>query len=97
MNKDEILLGKKVLITAKLIRKEKHIKGGTYSKYWEKKMIPSTDGVIAGLRNLSNGEAWWEQDVGRLYDPKEFFTAAIVYTHLWRKPLYVKLEDMEEI
>jgi len=59
------------------------------------------EGVLVGLRNLTNGEMVSDYDgyygSHRYYEAQETFRAAIVATHLWQKPVYVPVEDLEVV
>lgn len=94
----EITLGTKVRFTVSLDRKNTHndrvwVKGASAG-------LPVMEGIVVGLRTLQNGKMEYEGDPeGNFYGAPYFvqtssFRAALVATHLYRKPVLVALEDL---
>ena len=89
--------GDKILITHKLVRKQKQ---ATYQrtgyartvtlKVWEEKPTHKlTEVIVIGKRTLWNGERWFEEDGGYQFNPKEKLTAYLVVEKMSRKPYYI--------
>ena len=91
-------LGQSITITSELKRKSKYVKESEESpfkyemKYWEEVNLRSPiDGIVVGIRKLSNGRNHYIPEYGYDYEPKEHFKALIVAYHLSRKPKLVKV------
>jgi hypothetical protein len=91
-------LGQKIRVESTLTRKSKFVKESDLSpykyevKFWdETKLRNPVDGIVVGIRSLSNGRNHYIPEYGNDYEPKEHFRALIVAYHLSRKPLLVKI------
>jgi hypothetical protein len=52
-------------------------------------------GVVAGVRTLANGRViWGTYDEPTEFSPEQHFPAAIVFTNMREKPVYVPLEGL---
>lgn len=52
------------------------------------------EGVIVGKRKLANGDRYWEEDYGYIFEPKEYLNAWLVAWDLHRKPVHVLPEHL---
>jgi hypothetical protein len=91
-------LGQKVTVITKLKRVSKFIQESKESpfkaeyKLWEEqKLRDPINGIIVGVRKLSNGKNHWNGETGNDYEPKEHFKALIIAYHINRKPILVKI------
>ncbi len=92
-----ITLGDKVTVSAVLHRRQGHTEGKKWGvrKYWEPWTIPPRTGLYIGGRTLSNGQRWYEDDVGVVYEPETYFRAALVVFSTHEKPVLVPLDSLE--
>ena len=61
-------------------------------KYWEEsKLIEPVNGIVVGMRNLSNGKNEYVHEYGNVYEPKEHFRALVIAYGIFRKPILVPL------
>lgn len=78
-------LGQKITTTTQLKRVSKFVQNGDSPwkqewKIWEEKPLRNPiDGIVVGVRNLSNGKNHYlGSEAGNSYEPKEHFKAIIV-------------------
>lgn len=55
------------------------------------------EGVVVGIRTLSNGVVTYDAEEGNTYRQKETFQALVIAHSMRSKPVYVRLEDVELI
>lgn len=96
MKKEDVTLGQRLTVCAKLVRKQKLHKphqylNDDYDAFWKIVPIAVIDVIVIGMRTLSNGNVEYDSEAGPLYTPTEWFTALLVVQSLHRKPFYVKL------
>ena len=91
-------LGQKITVGFQLKRVSRFVQDGDAPwkqewKYWEeRKLRAPLDGIVIGIRNLSNGKNHYlGSEEGMSYEPKEHFKAIIVAYQLSRKPILVKI------
>lgn len=90
-------LGQKVTTMKYLKRVSRYIQEGeapwkTEWKFWDERQLKSPiEGIVIGIRNLSNGKNNYIPEHGNDYEPKEHFKAIIVAYQLSRKPILVKI------
>jgi len=61
-------------------------------KEWVTKELPKeTEVMVVGIRTLSNGTTNWEDEIGNIFTPKEYFRALLVVENMKRKPFYVNI------
>lgn len=91
-------LGQKITVGFQLKRVSKFVKDGDSPwkqewKVWdERKLRGPIEGIVIGIRNLSNGKNHnLGNEGGTMYEPKEHFKAIIVAYQLSRKPILVKI------
>lgn len=100
MNK--LKFGAKVIVSAILKRKEKEEvrEKGLYKykvalKFWEKNTA-AFKALYIGERTLCNGKIDWENDVGYIFTPENYFRAALVVKDERSKPVLCPIESVEE-
>ena len=97
---EKLKLGQKVSFDTVYHRYSKSIpnKWGNYSrgryKYWEKHQCDKKEGIIVGLRTLSNGETHYDGEDGYYYARSESVLAALVAIDIRLSILKVPLEDI---
>lgn len=91
-------LGQKITISSELIRKSRYVRESDSSpfkyeeKFWDEvKLRNPIDGIVIGVRKLSNGRNHYIPEYGNDYEPREHFKAVIVAYDLSRKPKLTKL------
>lgn len=92
------VLGQKITTDYKLKRISRFIqesKESPYKQEWklweEQKLKAPIEGIIVGIRKLSNGKNHWNGETGNDYEPKEHFKALVIVYHLLRKPILIKI------
>ena len=55
------------------------------------------NGMVIGLRTLSNGFIDYNSDYGYIYNPTEYLQAALVAFDLRRKPILVPLDAVQVV
>ncbi|OGC76243.1 hypothetical protein A2619_02195 [candidate division WWE3 bacterium RIFOXYD1_FULL_39_9] len=93
-------LGDKVIVKSTLQRmwqRREAKPGKPLKKYksWEEKPIEERIGLFIGYRTLSNGFIEWEDEVGNIFFPKEYFKAALVVFSEREKPVLVNYSNLE--
>ena len=93
-------LGDKVVVKSILqrMRQRREVKPGKpFKEYklWEEKQIEERIGLFIGYRILSNGFIEWEDEVGNIFFPKEYFKAALVVFSEREKPVLVNYSNLE--
>lgn len=97
-------LGQRVAFKDTLRRVTQHKRTPTsvlYRRSWERygsgvDAPQPGEGILVGLRRLQNGVLIpGDYDTSAYLRIEETFTAALVAVHLRRKPVFVRLEDME--
>lgn len=91
-------LGDTVIVSAILKRREGHhadAKRWGVRKYWDAWPITPRTGLYIGGRTLSNGQRWYEDEVGAVYEPETYFRAALVVFSTHEKPVLVPLDCLE--
>jgi hypothetical protein len=96
---NKITLGSKVRFSKKLVRKGSNEldEAGMFHRYhrkWQNVETGPHDGVVVGVRNLRNGIIYYYPEEGNDFIPKEAFNAYQVSFHLYRKPVFVLLENL---
>jgi hypothetical protein len=93
MKLEEIKLGQPVIFSKVLYRKELQHPEKRYKriKKWLEKPVKEQSGIIIGKRTLSNGETEWEEEVGNIYEGKEYFQALLIATSLSAKPVFIPM------
>ncbi len=96
----EFNLGDKITVDYELYRKEEHVRESlenpnvTRVKRWEKtKLGREVEVTVIGIRTLSNGTTWYEQDYGYCFIPKKHFRALLVVESLHRKPFFIFMPE----
>jgi hypothetical protein len=92
-----VKLGDKVTVSAVLHRRQEYKgdrKWGVH-KYWDAWEITPRAGLYIGGRTLSNGQRWYEDEVGAVYEPETYFRAALVVFSEREKPVFVPLDQLE--
>ena len=89
-------LGDRVLCSAVLWRRTEVRSRQNDRKYWDTKTIEPREGVYIGMRTLANGERWWEDEVGYVFEPKEHFRAALVVFSERENPVLIPLDALQE-
>jgi hypothetical protein len=88
------LLGEKIEFNCQLHRK-KIYKENTSGyrrrwKVWETvKFDTPMQGIVIGVRTISNGPTDFDSEAGYMYSPKEHFKALLVATTLHSKPILI--------
>lgn len=90
-------LGDTVTCTAILKRRGRALRGWSAEKFWENCTIQPRRAVFLGLRTLSNGRRDVEDEVGYIYEPREYFSAALVCFSARENPVYVPLAALTEV
>ena len=88
--------GDQVTYSALLVRKAEY-GNQRVRKYWSS--IPCTgSGLFLGTRTLQNGHNDWEgNEVGYVFEPQEYFRAALISPGKNRNPIYVPLDSIQVI
>ena len=88
----EMKLGDRVTVTRVL----KRMAEGNNKKYWQRRKIVHRQGLLIGIRTLSDGIRRWDgyEDGGWSYEAKDHFKAAMVVFSLKEKPVFVDLQDL---
>ena len=61
-------------------------------KNWEKLPLEkSKTAVVIGIRNLSNGYTSYDNEIGYMYNPTEYFKALLVVSALSKSPYFVNI------
>lgn len=92
----DLKLGQRVVFSAKL--KRKWYKMGIQDiKSWTPVPCDCTDGIVIGIRTLSDGDVEYGsyEDGTTQYRPTKHFRAALVVYSLHRKPVLVLPQDLE--
>lgn len=84
-------LGDMVTCTAILRRRQRALRGWSAEKFWESCTIEPRQAVFLGLRTLSNGRRDVEDEVGYVYEPREYFQVALVVFSARENPVYAPL------
>jgi hypothetical protein len=87
--------GATVTVSAVLRRRTRHRTHLNDEKYWDAWSIKPRTALYIGTRTLSNGERWWEDEVGNVYEPKTYFRAALVVFSAKEKPVFVPFASLE--
>ena len=96
----ELKLGQKVSFNMYYVRFQKSIpnKWGNYGrnryKFWKKIPCDKKEGIIIGLRTLSNGETYYDSEEGYTYGRTETVFAVLVAISLRYSIIKVPLEDI---
>lgn len=86
------VLGQRVTFTEVLRRMQTPFERGQRRKFWHNFLVEKTAGVVVGTRTLSNGQSWFEDEVGYVYQPDEkggIVQAVLIATHLRRRLVLV--------
>lgn len=91
-------LGQRVTYSKHLRRRSAHPDGIGPGRIWSTEYYPGKDnpggeGIVVGVRTLSNGDAHWD-DWGSGYRPKEHFDAYLIAYNVHRKPVFVLPEHV---
>lgn len=86
--------GSTVTCTAKLVRKTRNTRGWGADKVWEVEIIPPRLGIYIGYRTLVNGRREVEDEMGYVFEPKEYFRAALVVFSARTKPVLVPMSEV---
>lgn len=93
----DLAFGVRVIVTQKLVRKEKTVPGQhCWTKKWERIsfMKPQT-GILIGFRTLANGIMRPCGEDGMLFTPQEYINVALVVLNERMNPIYVSMEDIK--
>lgn len=93
-----VYLGQRIVFNQRLVRRTYYnYRANGYRermKRWDiTPMAEPKEGIIVGIRTLSNGTTDYDNESGHMYDPKEHFRAILVYTSVTRKPVYVPINN----
>lgn len=91
--------GAVVTVSAVYRRRYQHNEQGPrwgVRKYWDAWKIKPRDGLYIGGRTLSNGQRWYEDEVGAVYEPAEYFRAALVVFSERERPVLVPLDALAQ-
>lgn len=91
-------LGDKMRFSATLHRVIVRGEQGNDRCQWKRLECTPQSGILVGVRTISDGERWWENDeIGYVYEPKSYRKAAIVAFALNRKPAWVPMDALEVV
>jgi hypothetical protein len=95
---DDYTLGQRVTVTHRLERKTSFA-GSTddykFNKTWVEMPLPEpVEGIIIGVRHLSNGKTAYDYDAGMQYERESGLVGVLIAHDLRRSPFYVLPERL---
>jgi hypothetical protein len=89
-------LGQKVTFNKILKRYYKRRGGIVRDKYWKEIDVDKQNGILIGIRTLSNGTVEYDYEEGYTYKLKETVKAVIIATTLRSKFLKIPFDNIKE-
>lgn len=91
----QIGFGAKVQVSQVYKRRRRYKSRHLETAYWEACNVARRTGLCIGYRTLYNGDRYWEDDVGYVFNPTEHFRAMLVVFDANTNPVYVPLDTTE--